>query len=553
MPETKQPHSPPPRALLAAVAACLLFFFAHAAYCARINSVTADEYVHVPAGLSVLQTGSAHLDHQGSPPLVRAFQALPLLVLNPAADYESEAFTQDLKYAFSWDFMRRNMDRYHALFFWPRMMAAVLGALCALLVFAAARSLYGNLAGCASLVLFCFLPEAAAHASLATVDMGAAMLTFAAYWFYLRFLESPGSARAGAAGAAAGMAMLAKYSAGLIVPAMFAATALYHAAGVHRRCGVRMGRVWAGFALACAVALLVVNAGFGFEGSFRPLANSGAQSPLLSALANGLMGRVPVPLPALFVDALDAQLFKKELYFDYFLLGRLSKQGFPHYFIVALVLKTPLPFLALVACAALRRGARFKEIALWIPPLLFLLAFSLWIKVDLGVRYMLPAMPFAAVLAAGALERVRCWRPAPAAALLALHCAALMFVLGNPLAYFNSLAGGDARKRLLLVESNLDWGQNLVRLKRYMDDNGIESVRLASYTLAAPAAYGIESQWAPCEPAPGVIAVSANHLAGVDPFLNRPRDCFGWLLNRRPTAILGHGGLYVYDTRDIKK
>jgi hypothetical protein len=559
VPETAAPPAPVPvdtgplpRWAMAAVVACVLFFLAHAAYCARVNSVTPDEYVHVPAGLSVLQTGSARMDHAGSPPLVRAFEALPLLLQKPDVDYESRTFEKDMKYAFGWDFMRRNMARYHALFFWPRMMAALLGALCALLVFAAARSLYGNTAGLAALALFCFLPEAAAHASLATVDMGAALLVFAAFWMYLRYLDNPGAAHAAAAGAVAGMALLAKYSAALVLPAMLLATVLYQVQGEHRKRGVMASRVWSGFALACAAALFVVNAGFGFDGSFQPLASQAVQSPLLKSMAQGVMGRIPFPLPALYVNALDAQMFKKELYFNYYLMGHLSKQGFPQYFLMALALKTPLPLLGFVLGAfvlSFRKTTRFTEIALWLPPLLFVTVFSLYIKVDLGVRYMLPIMPFLVVLASGAFVRLWQWRRELAGALAAMSCASLLFVFGNPLAYFNTLSGGDANKHLFLVESNLDWGQNLVRLKNYMDKNDIETVRLASYTLAAPQAYGIKSEWAPCEPDKGVIAISVNYLHGVDPFLNRPRDCFDWLRNRKPDAILGHGGMFVYDTR----
>ena len=48
----------------------------------------------------------------------------------------------------------------------------------------------------------------------------------------------------------------------------------------------------------------------------------------------------------------------------------------------------------------------------------------------------------------------------------------------NYLAYFNEAAGGPAQGWRWLVDSNVDWGQELPGLKRYMDTNGIARVTL---------------------------------------------------------------------------
>ena len=63
------------------------------------------------------------------------------------------------------------------------------------------------------------------------------------------------------------------------------------------------------------------------------------------------------------------------------------------------------------------------------------------------------------------------------------------------LSYFNELAGGPTRGIEYFADSNLDWGQDLKGLKRYMDDKGIKKIHVRYYgphCIAEPAYYGIK-------------------------------------------------------------
>lgn len=172
------------RGTAAAVFACLLFLLLHSAYSARINSVTADEYVHLPVGISILETGSFFMDHTGSPPM-RAVAALPALLHKPVMDYDSRWWTQKRTYQFSWSFLRNNFDRYHQLFFLPRMAIAFFALFLGALVFYYAKSLHGAWVAVAAVFLLCFNPEILAHGSLVTSDLLVAC-------FFLRlFIPSP--------------------------------------------------------------------------------------------------------------------------------------------------------------------------------------------------------------------------------------------------------------------------------------------------------------------------------------------------------------------------
>ncbi|MEA3341421.1 MAG: hypothetical protein U9R15_15760, partial [Chloroflexota bacterium] len=104
-----------------------------------------------------------------------------------------------------------------------------------------------------------------------------------------------------------------------------------------------------------------------------------------------------------------------------------------------------------------------------------------------------------------------------------------------------------------LVDSNLDWGQNLYQLRDWMSESEVERVYYAHFSPARPQVYGIEADFlppdpravpfAPFDPAPGVYAIGATVLQGAyAPDVNT----YAWFRAREPAARLGHA-LFVYE------
>jgi hypothetical protein len=106
------------------------------------------------------------------------------------------------------------------------------------------------------------------------------------------------------------------------------------------------------------------------------------------------------------------------------------------------------------------------------------------------------------------------------------------------------------------VDSNLDWGQDLKSLKKYLDENGIKRISLSYFGADSPKRYGIEYDWLPShelynpEPEKGVIikrdqilVVSATNLQGV---YFDDKNLYKWLLEYKPVATIGHS-LFIYD------
>src|SRR5262249_10112971 len=119
---------------------------------------------------------------------------------------------------------------------------------------------------------------------------------------------------------------------------------------------------------------------------------------------------------------------------------------------------------------------------------------------NIGLRHLLPFYPFAILAAAAAVRDLLPRREGKIllGALAVLWLVEFGRVYPNTLAFFNSLAGGPSNGHRFLVDSNVDWGQDLKPLKRWMDANGVDRVGLAYFGTADANYYGI-----PYTPLPG--------------------------------------------------
>ncbi|HUG53057.1 MAG TPA: hypothetical protein VMR21_05630, partial [Vicinamibacteria bacterium] len=184
-------------------------------------------------------------------------------------------------------------------------------------------------------------------------------------------------------------------------------------------------------------------------------------------------------------------------------------------------------------------------------------------NINIGHRHVLATYPFLFVAASRCASvawaaRGRGRRPARVAVALlaAAYAGSVLRVHPHYLAYFNELAGGPSQGWRWLVDSNLDWGQDLPGLKRYMDAHGIPRIVLCYFGTADPGYYGIESDRLPgYQPPPpstvvravrpgDVVAISATHLQGV--YL--PPEMLPLMAQfraRRPIATIGHS-IFIY-------
>jgi hypothetical protein len=439
-----------------------------------------------------------------------------------------------------------------------RVQVIFLSVLLGALVFRWASEWFGWRAGLLACFLYTFSPNILAHSRLITADLPAALGCLGTMYVLQRLLRRPGIGRAALTGLALGGTLLTKYSMVFLVPV----TGVLLFLAAWRRNG--RWTMWAGVArrkalvralamafLIFGLAGLVVWAGFGFE----------VRSPT----------RVEFPFPvpaATFIDDLVRVYQISRGGRPAFLLGHRWVGGRWYYFLATLLFKTPPPALLLLVftCALVVLTRRVGEqCSLWLFPVTYFLV-SLTSGFNIGHRHLLPVLSFGFVFVSQAVpvvcDRLRArWIKVCGVLLVVWYLGTSLWIYPDYLAYFNLFAGGPQRGYQVLVDSNLDWGQDLLQLRRYMEQKGWDEVRLSLFSLVDPALYGVRSRALPdweekeirpgfhyLHPDAGVYVISATLLQGV--YMPNP-STFDWFLHQDPIDQVGYSML-VYQVEEDK-
>jgi hypothetical protein len=506
-----------------------------------------DEQNHIARGAAYLGTGDPRLSVE-HPPLVNVLSALPAhLLLDLQLPLDTIWWEAGEWYHFADSFLWDANQHPDQIVFLARLPIIGIGLSLTALVFRWADSRFGSWGGLLA-AFFCALdPNVLAHERLSTTDVGGAFFVFLAAYVFWRKSRQPSLTDVLTIGLALGLAFTAKLSA-LIFGPILALTSLLDdmlSGSVRfrhllRRAGILTGVV--------ALAILIVWAGYGFQ--------------------TGSLENVASPVPASpFVQGVQAVLDLASGGRPAYLLGEISTQGWWYYFPVAFVVKTPLATLAalLLAMAAVMYRPSRDDLFILVPPLVFFLA-STTTRLNLGYRHLLSMQPFLAVHI-GRLARPPLYpsdRHSKYVSLALAGWLAVSTVTIYPhfLAYFNRIGGGPDHGWHVLVDSNIDWGQDMKGLRKWMEREGVERVRLSWFGSARPEAYGIRhdllpgvpygfSAWQdppfnPREPEPGLYAISVSNLVGV---ALPDHDLYAWFRAREPDAKIGYS-LFVYRVTD---
>ncbi len=549
---------------LAVAVLLLLCLFAQGLTHARSASITFDEGPHLAVGYTTLRTGDLRLQPVHiHPPLANVLAAAPLLLQKDLPDPRAvdgweiaslSAVTDAVVWRYPHPRRLALVSRFPII-----LMTLLLGAVTARW----AADLLGPRSGLVALALYAFDPNVVAHGSLVTTDAAVTLWGTVALFLTARYLGGDATPMAprhtgtqvhrelywAGAGIALGLALASKVSAVSLLPALCLLLLLGPAAtSWRRRILATMGTLF--------LSALTLWAVYGCE--------------------VGSVPGFPLPLPA--ATHVKVYLSLREHYdigHPSFLLGQNGDHGWWYYFPVAFLLKTPLPTLILLVVAGAQIADRARRAAFlnrrcatrrWGPLVLFPLVYcasSLFSSVNIGYRHLLPVLPFLFIFAsriAAYGSRIARWASRITRRVLrftlyvSLAWLALATLRISPhyLAFFNALAGGPAGGYRYLVDSNLDWGQNLGQLHDWMKVNGVERIYYAHFSPARPQVYGVEADFlpphpravgfAPFDPAPGVYAIGATVLQGVyTPDVNT----YAWFRAREPLARLGHA-LFVY-------
>ena len=488
----------------------VLLTFLVAGFSAATDSVTIDEIPHISAGYSYLTSHKMllNLEH---PPLAKILSAIPLTTLHlstPSPEAVAEEVESGglpswmIQWKWGYQFVFNQEIGPETIVFLARIPMVFLLVLTAWFVYIFGKEIFGSRAGLIALLLFSFSPNFLAHGRLVTTDVGATFGFVSTLYFLYRYLLK-GQKRRDLVwtGIFLGIANLLKFSGLFLYPIIGVLAFLIF---------VKSRNLWPAFKEALKVSAPVFLLGFlvtisGYYLIFPKdvcCRDSHLDSLLLSdyhqyvgeavSIADSLGAR---PILNYFIGV-GSVAMRVSFGNSTFVLGNVSDSAWVYFFPSTFIFKEPLPtvlgsFLALwfVIDTFLKKRSRIPVLMLVVPALIYFLS-AILSKFNLGIRHILPALPFLYILISGAaaylMSRFR-------RAVWVIVPLLLWLVLGtflsspNYLAYFNEIQPlTGLGKYEIFVDSNLDWGQNLIRLADFVKENDINKIKVSYWFDADP-------------------------------------------------------------------
>lgn len=572
----------------------LTFVFFIALFSVWNDSLTMDEVAHLPAGYSYLTQKDMRLNPE-HPPLIKDLAAIPLLFIkNIRFPSEIDAWQKDIngQWAFGFHFLYQMGNPADKMIFWGRIPMILLLILLGFYIFKWTRELYGNKAAILALFLFSFSPTFITHGRLITTDVGAATGAFISLYYFVKFLKDSSKKNLIFSAIALVFAQLIKFSLFLLFPVFFILIFFFVATrATNFKSFLKLfSNYFLKFILIGILVLLLIWPLYQYhvlnypperqarDSEFllsthpfqflRKVIPQMAQIPILRAWAQYFLG-----LSMVFQRAVGGHT-------TYF-LGEVSASGWYHYFPVVYLIKEPLALHILTAICLIYVAFLIKK-PFWKKPfsrflewlkkhfvefamlvfVLFYWGFSIASPLNIGVRHLLPVFPFTFLLVGGVIDL---WLKSPPfgikylvlLVLILWQIVSVISIYPHFLAYFNELVGGPNQGYIYTVNSNLDWGQDLKRLKKWADLQGIEKIYV-NYFGGSDSEYYLKEKFEPWWetrdpndlPRGSYLVVSATFLQGGRGFpvpgFNQPYHYYLWLYQHEPPiAKIGYS-IFVY-------
>jgi len=531
----------------------------------HVFSQTTDEPAHVATGMEWLERGTYTFEPL-HPPLARVAVAVgPYLSGLRLEDHQNlwlegnEILVAQGRYLHNLSLARSGVLPFFLL--------------ATFLVWYWARVRYGDGPGLVATFLFTTSPVVLAHAGLATTDMAATATFTAAIFCYINFLERPTYLRSVIFGAATALAILSKFSALVFLPACGFTVLLIRwlmARRTNDHAPEAARAPWArALALAASVMFLLAWAGYRFsvssatDAAARPHYTIDQLFGTRGTLHNAAYAAAEypfIPAPAFF-QGLAKLRFKEATGHKSYLLGHVRQNGWWYFFPVALAVKSTIPFLILVAMGVfyLCKSAWLLD-GNWVSVAPVFAALALLLvcmpsHINIGVRHILPIYPLLAII--GGVGACRFWNrikpkyagPAVILVLLAWQLTCSIRIHPDYLAYFNEFAGMHPER--ILIGSDLDWGQDLLRLSAALQQRHIDQVSIAYAGSSKLDLRNFDLPplriLLPYQPATGWIAISLLQLKVGD--LGFPAYGFSWLEAYQPVDLVGRSIRLYYVPR----
>ena len=529
---------------------------------------TVDEPFHIASAVTMYDVGK-ETDGFEQPPLTRIVAGLPLYLRGvrlPPTELTTTVVSMRETY------LRGTQILFHSnLSYWQVLITARLSMLIfplvALLYLYLLAAWIGNeFIAAMSVVFFSLDPGFIGHSAWVHNDVAACAGYLVATYHGLRWVVLGGIGRAVMMGIAVGAAIAAKFSCIFVLPAivllMIVQPLLAHKSELPKTLRAYFRR-WppVGQMVASAVVAFVTLWGtyfFNVDRMSNQTMFTDARSAFLHLPSRIRNAEVPMPSFELGMMKLVSHNKGNRGYLN----GRLSDNGWWYYFPETLALKQPIALLAGLLAAGLLlflpayRGDWWRITAILLPPAV-LLAAAMTSRIDIGIRHLLPVLPFLYLFVCIQLTRAGVKGLAFLAVLIATAMIESAWIAPDYLEFYNLIAGGPAQGAKYLLDSNIDFGQDVARLAEWLHS---DQARGRSYSLRLylfpdksllrtlgldPAAQFNHPDHA------GLLAISKNVRYGLgagqsEDWVIRPLDDYSWLSQYPIVKHIGYS-IDVYD------
>lgn len=555
-----------------------------------------DEGVHLTAGVSYLLTGDFRLNEE-HPPLIKMISGVGVLLTRPVIHFGTPAWNEANQWAFAQEFIYHSGNDADRILLFARLPMVLVSLGLGLLIYIIGRRIGGESAGLIALGWYVLDPNFIAHGRYVTTDVGAAFAYLAVMYVLVRLLERWSRGNLIAFGIVFALAQMTKYSMVFLWIIIVALPVIWYLA-YHRERGTftfilkRVGLILLIAGVMTSIitfALYWGQVGYGRDDirvqklfvERDQLIQSGTLDEQLSILqkvvelSDGttagerfylrILLDTPIPAWSYFKGLVKVISHNAGGHLSY-LVGNYALMGWWWYFPVAFLVKTPLVTLVMllvaVAAYSTRRGRTRLGLTdhsrargwLWMLVTAAALYFiwSMTSKINLGVRHIFPVYPIIFILIG--MVSARLWMHGGRSVrtgilvIMSLYLATSISAFPTYLSYFSEAVGGSVHGPKYLVDSNIDWGQDVKRLRSYMEENAIPYVCMSYFGQANLEYYGIDYRYLPNGNDPHspadvdcVVAISVTSLLSQD-------GIYWWLREYEPDVRIG-GSIYVYDFR----
>ena len=604
------------------VVAIMTFFTVVSLLNAKNDSATFDEVAHIPAGYSYVTEQDMRLNPE-HPPLLKDLIGLPIAFLNLNFD-KTQPFWTGEGLNRIWDdgqwqagkyLLYEGNDNADQILFLARLPIIAISVILGLFLFMWGKEIAGVLGGLFVLTLYAFDPNILGHNHYVTTDIGiAAFLTFAFYYF-LKFIKNPTWKNVFIGGFFLGLVNLVKFSSLMAYPILGLVILVYplvkkisheeeNDKGKILRTKLFFSYLGKGIA-ALAISMVVVWILYFVNTYNMPHEIINRQInfsfPLddhnpLSMTTNKVLSTInSVPLLKPFAEYFlgVAMVFKRVAGGNgtYF-LNNVSSKASPIYFPLVFAIKETIPFLLLIVFSLFittqqiinstisslkektskKNFRRFMQTGVMQYTLfgfIFLYALlSITGNLNIGLRHLFPVMPLAYLLVTKKVfDFIRNKHRLTTHQLHILLAILIIWIMFIPffsypgyVSYFNETIGGSKNGYKYVTDSNVDWGQDLKRLKIFLQDNPEIKKINVDYFGGGDPEYYLDDQYIsgwdskrPIEAGWYAISVNSLQISIYNKVNKTPENNYAWTEQLKPVTMIGNSIMIYHVPEKILK